>query len=82
MKSAFVFVAQYIYITLLGLQQLNVVNLNYPGAALVSLMLGITGFSIVAAIAAAKGATWREPLWWAYILAGPLGIWTAMAVFG
>lgn len=82
MKVALVFAAQYLYILMLGAQHINVIWGRYLGAMFVSLMLGILGFSLVAAIAAAKGATWRDPVWWAYVLAGPLGIVSAMALYG
>lgn len=83
MKQALiVFVAQFLYIMLLGAQQLNVVSMNYPGAMAVSLCLGVLGFSLTAAIASVKGATWRSPVWWAFVAAGPLGIITAMATHG
>lgn len=78
-KAALVFAAQFVFIFLLGRQQLNVVAHDYAGAAFVSLCLGVLGFSLTSAIAAVRGATWRSPVWWAYIAAGPLGICLAIA---
>ena len=80
MKQALmVFVAQFFYILLLGSQQINVIAKDYPGAAFVSLLLGVLGFQLTATIAAVRGATWRSPVWWAFVIAGPLGIVVAMA---
>lgn len=81
MHALVIFLAQAFFIFLLGMQQLNVVNHNYPGAALVSLTLGIVGFSITATIAEVRHAGLYKPVWWAYILAGPVGICLSMLLY-
>jgi hypothetical protein len=80
MRSAIIFAAQFVFILLLGLQQLNVVNHHYAGAAAVSLALGVIGFHLTATIAAVRNEGRFTPLWWSYIIAGPCGIVTAMLI--
>lgn len=73
-RAVLVFAAQFVFIMLLGLQQLNVVQRDYLGASAVSFALGVLGFSLTSAIAQSKGAGPRNLVWWAYVTAGPLGI--------
>jgi hypothetical protein len=81
MHALVIFLAQGFFIFLLGLQQLNVVNHNYPGAFLVSLTLGVVGFSLTAAIAEVRHAGTFKPVWWGYVLGGPIGICISMAIY-
>ncbi len=78
--AAIVFVAQFVQVLLLGLQSLNLNAGRTRSAAVVSLMLGVIGFHITATIATHRGEEFG-PVWLAYVLAGPLGILTSLAVF-
>jgi hypothetical protein len=49
-------------------------------AAGTSMMLGTFGYSITATIATHRGDTFG-PVWFAYVLAGPVGIVASMAFF-
>ena len=75
-----VFVAQFVYVLLLGLQSLNVNGGHRTAAAATSLTLGVFGFYLTGSIAAAKGDI-GGVVWWAFILSGPCGIVTSMALF-
>ena len=79
LEVALVFVAQYIFVLLLGLQSLNVRDRHYFGAAVTSFLLGVGGFFLTSTIGSAKGMA-LTPLWWSFVLAGPCGIVTAIAV--
>ena len=80
LTALLIFAAQFVYIMLLGLQQLNVVGKHYVGAATVSLALGVFGYHLTATIAIhAEGHTFGL-VWWGYVLAGPIAICTAMAI--
>ena len=78
--SALVFVIQFAYVLLLGLQSLNVNGGHRTAAAATSLALGMCGYQITSAIAAHRGE-FCSVVWWAYVLAGPCGIVSSMAVF-
>ena len=73
-----VFCAQFLFIFLLGAQQLNVVRDNYLGAAATSLALGVLGFHLTATIASVHHEGRGTPVWWSYVVAGPIGIVAAM----
>lgn len=75
-----VFVAQFVYVLLLGLQSMNVNHDRRFMAAATSLALGTFGFHITASIAASRGDEFGC-VWWAYVLAGPSGIVTSMILF-
>lgn len=78
MKEALiVFVAQYVYVVLLGLQSLNVNYGHRVAAGVTSGILGAIGFQLTGTIAAAAGTT-GSLIWFAFVLAGPLGIVTSM----
>lgn len=81
LAALIVFVAQYVYVLLLGWQSLNVQANRRIHAACCSGMLGVLGFALIGQIAAAREAPLFAPVWWAYILAGPCGILTAMRLF-
>jgi uncharacterized membrane protein YuzA (DUF378 family) len=76
--SAIVFVAQFMFIMLKGLQQINVVAGRVAVAGWVSLGLGITGLITLDILANSlvNGAHWS--VYASYLLSGVLGIWAAM----
>lgn len=78
MEEISIFLAQFLMIFLLGLQQLNVQGKHYLAAAITSLLLGVCGWTITSTIAAAH----LEGLWSSigisFLIAGPLGILAAM----
>lgn len=78
-EAALVFVAQYVYILLLGLQSLNVQQRRFVGAAITSTLLGIGGFFVTSIVGSAKGMTFTA-LWWGFVVSGPAGITTAMVI--
>jgi hypothetical protein len=78
-EAAVVFVAQYLMVLLLGLQSLNVRDRHYVLAGITSFMLGVCGFYVTSIVGAAKGQV-LTILWWSFVIAGPCGIITAMAV--
>ena len=72
-----VFLAQCVYIFALGFQQLNVVGQHYAAAGFTSLVLGIVGYQLTAAVAI--HAKERGSLtWWGFILGAPVGIVLSM----
>lgn len=77
--SILVFVLQYVYVLLLGLQSLNVHQRRYVGAAITSLLLGIGGFYVTSVVGSSRGMT-LSSVWWGFVLAGPAGITTAIAI--
>ena len=74
-----VFVAQYLMVLLLGLQSLNVRDRHYVMAAATSFLLGVCGFYVTSIVGDAKGQS-LTILWWSFVIAGPCGIVTAMAI--
>lgn len=77
--AVLVFIAQYVYILLMGLQSLNVNQRRYTAAAVCSFLLGTLGFFVTAIVGDARGLTFTT-LWWGFVLAGPAGIVTAMKI--
>lgn len=78
MTAVLVFICQYFYICLLGLQSRNVQHANYVGAAVVSTMLGIFGLTITTILARAAIVEGGWPVWVSFVLAGPCGICSAI----
>lgn len=72
-----VFLAQYVYILLLGLQSLNVNQRRYWAAGTVSALLGVLGFFLTSVIGDARNLQWTL-LWWGFVASGPAGICTAI----
>lgn len=73
-----VFVAQFTFIMLKGMQQINVVAGRFALSGLVSFGLGVTGlvtFDILAN-SVVRGAHWSVYI--SYLCSGVLGIWAAM----
>lgn len=75
-----VFAAQFVYVLLLGLQSLNVNGRHYAMAAATSVHLGVLGFWLTAMIAEVKTAGVGDGVWWAFVLAGPVGIVVAIYI--
>jgi hypothetical protein len=69
-----VFGAQLVYVLLLGLQSLNVNGRHYAAAMTCSFALGTLGFFLTAAVAEVKRAGVFGPIWWGFVVAGPVGI--------
>lgn len=78
--AVIVFAAQFAMIFAHGLQSQNVIGGHYGAAFATSLCLGVGGFYVTGAIAAARGDAFGM-VWFAYILGGPLGIVFSMSVF-
>ena len=77
-RAASVFVAQATMVFLLGTQTINIIERSYLGAASTSLLLGILGYFLTAAIAEARLAGMGSLVWLAFITAGPVGICLAI----
>lgn len=75
-----VFAAQFAMIFLHGIQSQNVIGGHYGAAFATSLCLGMFGFYVTGAIAAARGDAFGI-VWLAYVLSGPIAIITSMKVF-
>ena len=73
-----IFIAQFITIYLLGVQSLNVRDGNYLAAAITSTALGCSGYYIAAVVGKLPADAWFSAPWWAYIVAGPIAICTAI----
>lgn len=73
-----IFAAQAAMVFLLGFQSLSVHGRHYVLAAVGSLLLGVTGYQITAIIAQASVGAVGSAVWWAYIVAGPIGITASM----
>jgi len=78
MEEGIIFIAQFITIYLLGIQQKNVIGGHYVFAFLTSLVLGVSGWYLTSIIAAANLDAIGSTVWWSFIVAGPLAITTAM----
>lgn len=74
MQCLTIFVCQFAYVALLGLQSRNVQHANCAGAGIVSALLGIAGLTITTIIARTAIAEGGWPVWIAYVVAGPVGI--------
>lgn len=79
-EALFVFAAQFLYVFLLGLQQLNVVGRHYAAAAATSWCLGVFGYYLTATIAVHSSPDSGSLVWWAFTTAGVAGICFAMWV--
>ena len=78
--AVLIFCCQFVYILLIGLQQLNVVNRRYVSASVVSLVLSAFGFHLTATIAIHADGHEFSAVWWGYVLAGPVAICAAMYI--
>ena len=80
LDNLILFVAQFVFIFLLGIQQLNIVRGYYVAAAVTSLLLGVCGWFTIGIIAEATTYDLTSVTFLTYIVAGPMGIVTAMWV--
>lgn len=80
--SIIIFVSQFGMIYLLGMQQMNVTGKHYVAAAVTSLLLGLFGWLTISIISAANKEGMLSMVFWFYLIAGPLGIVTAMRTHG
>lgn len=78
MNETLIFVAQFSMIFLLGVQQLNVRDGHYIGAAITSLLLGVTGFTITSIVGKLQLEDLLRPIGVTFLVAGPIGITAAM----
>ena len=74
-----VFLTQFAYVCVMGLQSLAVNAGRYAQAAIQSFALGAAGFFITSQIA--KRGEFGSGTFWSYVLAGPAGIITSMLIF-
>lgn len=77
-EAVIVFLCQFAYIMLLGLQQLNVVGKHYASAAGTSFALGWFGYFLTATVAVHEKHGMYSMVWWAFVSAGPIGIVVSM----
>lgn len=77
-----VFISQYLFILLKGMQQINVVEGRYKQSIAISLGLGICGLLTLGIITTAivSGGSWL--VYASYLAAGPSGIVTAIWLEG
>ena len=73
-----IFICQFLFIFLLGIQQQNVTGRHYLAAAITSFILGVTGFYTMAVIAEMGKLGMFSPEGISYLLAGPLAIVVAI----
>lgn len=78
MSELIIFSAQFLCVYLLGIQSLMVRDSNCSGAALGSLMIGMSQFYIFAIIGGLSATDIGAGDWWAFILAGPVAIVTSI----
>jgi hypothetical protein len=73
-----VFVSQFLMVFLLGFQQMNVMRGFYFHAALTSFLLGLSGWATITIVSKFHVTDFLTVLFFAYIVAGPLAIVSAM----
>jgi hypothetical protein len=73
-----VFVSQFMLVFLLGFQQMNVMRGFYFQAALTSFLLGLSGWATITIVSKFQVTDFLTLLFFAYIVAGPLAIISAM----
>ena len=74
MSVVIIFLSQFLCVFLLGIQSLMVRDSNCYGAAVGSLMIGVSQFYIFSIIGGLSASDIGNYNWWAFILAGPLAI--------
>lgn len=74
MSILIIFASQFLCVFLLGIQSLMVRDSNLYGAAMGSLMIGISQFYIFSIIGGLSASDIGNYSWWAFILAGPFAI--------
>ena len=73
-----IFLAQFIVIFLLGVQQKNVTGHHYVLAFITSLVLGVAGWFLTSIVATANLEALFTTVYFAFIAAGPIAIIAAM----
>jgi len=73
-----VFIAQYLFILLKGLQQINVIKERYRMSSLISLGLGVCGLLTMGIIAKSVVVGGHWSIYVGYLVAGPAGIASAI----
>ena len=76
--NVILFVSQFVFIFLLGIQQLNIMRGYYVAAAFTSLLLGICGWFAIGIIAESTTYDLTSFTFFSYIVAGPVAIISAM----
>lgn len=74
MSILIIFLSQFLCVFLLGIQSLMVRDSNLQGAAMGSLMIGISQFYIFSIIGGLSADDIGSYSWLAFILAGPIAI--------
>ena len=78
MTELTIFIAQFVTIYLLGIQQQNVIGGHYTLAFITSLILGVSGWYLTSTVASANIEAIGTTVWWSFVIAGPLAIVSAM----
>jgi len=73
-----VFVSQFMLVFLLGFQTQNVIRGFYFQAALTSFLLGLAGWFTITIVSKMNAIDFMTLMFFAYIVAGPLAIISAM----
>jgi hypothetical protein len=77
-KELIVFVSQFLMVFLLGWQQQNVMRGFYFQAAFTSFLLGLSGWVTITIVSKFHVTDFLTVLFFAYIVAGPIAIVSAM----
>jgi uncharacterized membrane protein YeaQ/YmgE (transglycosylase-associated protein family) len=77
-QALLIFCCQFVMIFLLGMQSQHVRDGKKLQAAITSLLLGITGWSITGTISSVYHEGMLSVVFFSFILAGPLGISTSI----
>lgn len=78
MDVIYIFIAQFSFVYVLGIQSLNVRDGHYLGAAASSLLIGVSGFTVTSTIGGLNLADIGSPVGLSFLLAGPMAITAAM----
>ena len=71
----FIFISQFIMITLVGLNQLNVVHNHLYMAMITSMLIGMCSFYNITKVSSAEA---YSAVWWAFVIAGGIAIGFSM----
>lgn len=77
-QALLIFCCQFVMIFLLGIQSQNVRDGKKLSAAITSLLLGITGWSITGTISSVYHEGMLSVVFFSFVLAGPLAIATSI----
>ena len=78
MNELIIFFSQFLMVFLLGWQQQNVIRGFYFQAAFTSFLLGLSGWATITIVSKFHVNEFLTPVFFAYIVAGPLAIVSAM----